>query len=54
MSAPLPPCWLNNTRQKDLPEATPLATVADKLQLSGMRGRQWHVQGTCNAARVGC
>ncbi len=33
--------------KQDLPKATPLSTVADKLELSSLRGRKWHVQATC-------
>jgi ADP-ribosylation factor 1/2 len=34
--------------KQDLPRALPPAAVAEKLKMSSLRGRAWHVQG-CNA-----
>jgi hypothetical protein len=32
---------------QDLPKAMPTAEVAEKLGLHSLRGRVWHIQGTC-------
>jgi ADP-ribosylation factor protein 1 len=33
--------------KQDLPKAMPTAEVAEKLGLHSLRGRVWHIQGTC-------
>eukprot|EP00028_Trichosphaerium_sp_Am-I-7-wt_P011111 CAMPEP_0168517496 /NCGR_PEP_ID=MMETSP0405-20121227/6079_1 /TAXON_ID=498012 /ORGANISM="Trichosphaerium sp, Strain Am-I-7 wt" /LENGTH=102 /DNA_ID=CAMNT_0008537503 /DNA_START=358 /DNA_END=667 /DNA_ORIENTATION=- len=33
--------------KQDLPNAMSVAEVADKLNLSGLRQKKWHIQGCC-------
>ena len=44
---PAPTPHPHPTPSQDLPRAMPTAEVAEKLGLHAMRGRVWHIQGTC-------
>lgn len=39
--------------KQDLPNAMSAADITDKLGLSGLRGRQWYIQGTCATQGTG-